>query len=75
MRGCSKPKLLRNVSYTSTHAYSVFLLPRANDRLHQGVEFLRAILRPATAERVRVVYLEDALESLLGTAPEMPTRP
>jgi hypothetical protein len=69
---CANYQLLRNVAYTSPNAYSVFLLPRANDKLHKGIEFLQEVLRPAIKRRVRVIYLEDALQSLLTMASKLP---
>jgi hypothetical protein len=64
-------QLLRNVAYASAPAHIVFLLPRANDKLHKGIEFLREVLRPPIKERVRVVYLEEALQSLVDMIPEL----
>jgi len=69
---CANYQLLRNVAYASPHAYVVFLLPRANETLSEGIELFRKVLLPAAKRQVRVIYLEEVLQSLVDMAPQLP---
>jgi hypothetical protein len=45
------------------------ILPRANDALRGGIQFLHGVLAPACSKSIRVVYLEDLIPALGRLAP------
>ena len=56
-------QLLRNLAYLDQPGNLLYLvLPRANESLAQALRILPEITAGALQERVRVLYLEDALE-------------
>jgi len=58
-------QLLRNLAYLGQPASVLYLVvPRANESLAQALRILPEITAGALQERVRILYLEDALERL-----------
>lgn len=57
-------QILRNVSYARETTDVVFLVPEANEALAEGISFIRETVLADHRPSVRVVYLEDLLDTL-----------
>ena len=60
----SRYQILRNVSYANATTEVMFLVPKANEALDDGISFVKEAVSSAFQSSVHVVYLEDVLDRL-----------